>query len=610
MVRPITRRRFRRRPVRRTSAGAVWVILVLLTVGILSGIFHWGSEREVVRGSAGATAIASKAPALRKPDLALGQDVLGGAQGPILRDQEPAREDSRLSATAEFLPAVQRGASTANAEEISDSGSQNRILSRDLPADAVPSSAPPELWMEASGAVTHEFKASGHKVEEFSFEIPSPMSHYEKLRCDVVYPVGKNGRVLTSAADVVALFPYPTQKSAVEGLARPLAAQYGFTIFTVRFPEMWPNADIDPADRTVFYYYPESGSGQAWVSAYDTIVERLGIPRRKWFCFGRSGGASAAHLFAESHPYIVDAYAQEAGRIFNKRLAFNGPILSISGENDYVKPATDRFVATLQASTLDPFVLTFRPNWGGRANGNPIFRHSMPNEYADVVWRWFAGLADIRVQAGGAIPPRSQWLMVNDARVPGSAFAEAAARLPSATRVVAFDGRDYNYSEPRPGARKQRIFLWSRSNITLAEDLLLNGQYLADNGHEVLGLHELDARPLTIPRRVDARTGLWIVEVAILEEPTEGDLRTLRAIQPRPNLLILIRASSGVLQEWERIGWKGAKVLVFSRSSDVGQAGVEVRPLPSKVKGPGDWHVQVMKSIVSWLNAQKGERRP
>ena len=470
------------------------------------------------------------------------------------------------------------------------------------------SGPPSPSWEWASGAGSHARSSTPYSVRSFSFSVPTGMNAYPHVQCDVVFPIDASGRVLPTAADVVALFPYPTEKSGVEGFARPLATHYGFTIFTVRFPDMWPNADIDPSDRSAFYYYPESGSGQAWLSAYDVIVERLGIPRRKWFCFGRSGGGSAAHLFAEAHPDSVEAYAQEAGRIFNERPAFTGPVLSVSGEYDYVKPETDRFLASLRAHGQDPFVLTFRPNWNGRANKNPIYRHSMPNDYADVVWRWFAGLADMRTQAG-VLPSRSQWPLVDGVRVPGSTYGEAVAKLPSATRALPHDEREFQHSEPRPGTVKRRVLMLSRSYMTHAEDVLLNGQYLADHGYEVLSVQALDGRPIISPRRIDDRAGPWTVEAVILDEPTESDLRTVRAWQPRPQCVVLIRASSGVLQEWGRIGWKGAQVLAFSRSPESASPGVEVRALPSKVKGPGDWHVQVMGSIVSWLDAQKDERR-
>ncbi len=618
-------RRYRRRRISRPpqeSSWSAWVVAAcaLLVMGL---IIH--EIRPVARDSelrsTRKEGVSTSVTASRAVDQERNSRIPAPAEVFPRSDQRTARERDVGIADTEVVTAQ------VTRQRSSDADTQSALHVRRQNAGngqvpiVVPANAPPVNQADAKsdvgidltwteGPSGHAYAAKEHKLKSFSFTVPSAMSTHSSLQCDVTVPVDASGRILPSAADVVALFPYPTEKSAVEGFARPLAARYGFTIFTLRFPGMWPNADIDPGDRSVFYYFPESGSGQAWLSAYDAIVERLGIPRRKWFCFGRSGGGSAAHLFAEAHPDLVEAYAQEAGRVFAERPTFLGPLLSVSGEYDYVKPETDLFVASLKASGSDPFVLTFRPNWGGRAQKNPIYRHSMPNEYADAVWRWFAGLADMRQQADGILPPRSQWPLVDGARVPSAAFAEAVAKLPAATQIVPHDGRDFQHSQPRPGALKRRVLLVSRSYLTHPEDVLLNGQYLADHGYEVLGLQAIGGGQFTTPRRIEGRAVPWTMEAAILEEPTEGDLRALRAVQPRPNLLILIRASSRVLQEWERIGWKGAHVLAFSRSVEVAPPGVEIRPLPSKVKGPGDWHGQVMQSIVSWLNAQKGERRP
>jgi hypothetical protein len=37
--------------------------------------------------------------------------------------------------------------------------------------------------------------------------------------------------------------------------------------------------------------------------------------------------------------------------------------------------------------------------------------------------------------------------------------------------------------------------------------------------------------------------------------------------------------------------------------------GVDIRPMPSAAKGPGDWHQQVLQSIMAWLDPPPAARR-
>jgi len=229
------------------------------------------------------------------------------------------------------------------------------------------------------------------------------------VRCDYKIPMNANDKPLATASDIVLLFPYPTEKAAITGLARPLTEKMGFTTISIRFPGMGPKDGVDGDDRSRWYYWPESGSGKAWLDAIVRIRKIGGFPERQVFVTGRSGGGSAAGLFADAHPEAVAAVANEAGRLFANELRFKGPVLIMHGAHDYVAPFILAYEARARSTGVQLTRLTYPASWGGRGTNLQLWQHGIYGPAEQAMWRWLVAVADMRLDKGGKIPPAATW---------------------------------------------------------------------------------------------------------------------------------------------------------------------------------------------------------
>ena len=130
---------------------------------------------------------------------------------------------------------------------------------------------PAKPWTVRPGpAPVHAPAAADHRVLRGTFWVASTMPGLPRIQADYVIPLGPDGSPMSQAGDMVAVFPYPTELVSVDGPAAVLASRWGFTLLGLRFPGQ---DQIDGDDRTRFYYYPESGSGAAWMAAIRRLRE-------------------------------------------------------------------------------------------------------------------------------------------------------------------------------------------------------------------------------------------------------------------------------------------------------------------------------------------------
>ena len=366
------------------------------------------------------------------------------------------------------------------------------------------------------------------RVVAGSATIATTMTRLPTVRCDWLIPVAPDGTALPTAADVVALFPYPTENDAIASEhARDLARRYGFTVVTIAFPGM---GEADGLDRSQFYYFPESGSGQAWLKAWRLVRTAAGLPERRLLLFGRSGGASAAHQFAEAYPEAVEAYAEEAGRVFVKRPRCHVPVLILHGEFDYTLSATMAFDRSLRDAGLEPLRVTFRPMWFMRGAEKGLLTHGMHGEHFRLMQTWLAGVADLRLAGGGTLPPTTQWRAFAGQPFPdAAAYAAFRATAPPLERIGTAV-----VSRPPPTVVAKGLVLLLVDEFSVDPlDVIFDAQMLADDGYVCAAASSDLADPAAA------------LIAALPTADPGGQLPIVIAVQGRPHHLPALLAAAG-----------------------------------------------------------------
>jgi len=423
------------------------------------------------------------------------------------------------------------------------------------------------------------------------------MELYPTLQVDVCVPLGADGAPLATAADIMLSFPYPTEESAVQGMVRVLATRYGFTLLTIRFPPEETLGRPQPTQGSD-YYFPERGSDKAWIDAIGRTLRRFGFPDRSVFATGRSGGGSSAHQFVEAHPTLVDGYHSEAGRFFVAQPAFVGPVLLTFGEGDRVDANNHTVIAAMTAMGNVPWVFPFHTDQSMRERDHPNKRHCISAPAAAMAWAWLAGLADLRLDNKGTLPPRSRWSKAGTNGLPSKHCAELAEKVTPASEAL--PGNSGWIVRPAGTPRAVIALSW-RDIVVNPDELWMDGHLLSDQGFlAVVGADSGDAI-LTAARRLADKDHLPFVTLV-----TDADAQNLKGSTAlKPDCLILIKPRLSL-----NTGWKTLRVPVILYPSASGHAAWEplagdtlsVATLPIGAANPGAWHVQVMRDIVKRLD--------
>ena len=449
-------------------------------------------------------------------------------------------------------------------------------------------------------------------IVEGSFDITAVMPTLPKVRCDYRIPLGADGLPLATAADLVLLFPYPTEKAAINGIAGELSNRWGFTTLSLRFPGMEPEAGIGREDHGRYYIWPESGSGKAWVEAVERVCAIGGFPRRSVFATGRSAGGSAAGLFAEAYPDLVAAVANEAGRVYPQQPRFPGPTLIAHGARDFVVPTILAHVERAGSAGLSPQCFTYPPSWDGRGS-NPIWQHSIHGAAKTAMWQWLAGVADLRLANAGTIPSRSAW-PVQEAGItyPSPGMLSSIHEVTPRARQRSVGGVTIAIAMPAPARRPIGLVILAESSQSEhEEDALLDAEFLADNGWLVLAASS-DGPPVLAAIRsalagselVAARDLPWML---VLDDPPA--LAPFIGLQLRsPSGVVVCRARLPVLHE---VGTMKVPVALIDQEQRLDQIrqrfaliqAATWRPLRD---GTGDaWHRErctaLLAQVKAWL---------
>lgn len=447
-TRPTYRNVSRDQPAQRFCAPHAIIILVSLVI-IIAGLYYLvynDTSHEPGRHAIEDTAISTRST---QPVLSQTKDAAPSKNTPVL-NQYPTT-------------------SSATAVPPSTSAAQTTALSGP--------------WQDSMGHGHADANGdTAEKIVTGSFEIQTEMPDLPRITCDWMIPVTRLGRPLTPAADIVCIFPYPTEKQAITITGKALSSTYRFSCLSLRMPGMGPDGGINPTDHSRFYYYPESGSGKAWTTAITQLRTIAGLPSRPVYVTGRSGGGSAAILFADAHPDMVAGVVNEAGRVFSDKANYRGPILLLYGHHDYVAKQCREYYDSRLAAGASITYFTFPANWSSRGR-SPIWQHGISGSAAVMQWQWLSAIADMN--SSGTNTSMTQWPETIDSKpLPSIQCRISALKITPPATTYSYGGLSVTIAQPAiNGQRKGVIYRFTSPENATQEEAELDSEFFSDNGY-------------------------------------------------------------------------------------------------------------------------------
>lgn len=440
------------------------------------------------------------------------------------------------------------------------------------------------------------------RIYEGWFEIPTTMPTLPTVRVDFRIPLGAAGRPLPTAADFVLIFPYPTEKAAISGIAKQLSDKYGFTTISIRFPGMGPKDKIDDTDKTQWYYWPESGSGATWIQAIEKVNTIAGFPKRKAIAIGLSGGGSAAGIFADTHPEAIDAVANMAGRVFANVSVFRGPKLIMFGSNDYVREPILRHANDYLNTSKNLTIISFPPRWDGRGKSF-LWQHQFRDNAERLFFEWIIAVSDLRISNRGKMPDASTWSFVDNANHYPSASVQRLAALippssltvsqrntevvtastatdvlPKGVIVIDATGFEDNIDEIRRDAEFFSDSGWATIAVTLTD------KSLSETVNKILSMREYNQWS-NLPRILIFDHGRNVAEYHKLNNKTIGTLLFRPSLSAAKTLSLISHSMKN-----HNLAIFGDAEWIRNRGADLDPAKVELKILSAKKLS--EWHAQ------------------
>lgn len=257
-----------------------------------------------------------------------------------------------------------------------------------------------------------------------SFSISATFAgHKQPLTVWVATPGSAQANDPRLLPDQAILFgPYPGQMGtfAQGGWFRELAQKTGITVLGVSFPlpERWQDHLHDRS----FYYYPESGAGDAWWTAYRTWCERQGQRPGKPLVTGLSGGSILAQRFAARDADKVLGAAILTGGMFQQpSLPQACPWQLVCVAGDTIEGINANLVDIIRSKRGHIEFHTVMPMWARR--GAPVFEHHPVPLGFDLTAAWLRGVAVLAASERGRLPPPHRWPCIVDRDAMGTVIA-------------------------------------------------------------------------------------------------------------------------------------------------------------------------------------------
>ena len=254
-----------------------------------------------------------------------------------------------------------------------------------------------------------------YNIKISSFPMKSKVPGNSDVTCYYTRPYKKDGTLAPRADTVVYYAHYPMEKNyyKIPDKKHPgkrifidLARQLGFTVFSVDFA----NSPIGPdvSNRKVFYYYPESGSFETILQAYDKILEKENMPFSKFFITGLSGGPSMAVNFINTYPDKIDALALFAGHRYVVPLKKNSAAWLIQHTlHSHTTKKNNTLAEGLRRNGKYPILVETMPNW--QLRGQSLFNHCENWNAKNMMYIFLSDVADLRRENDNIMPHETKW---------------------------------------------------------------------------------------------------------------------------------------------------------------------------------------------------------
>lgn len=407
----------------------------------------------------------------------------------------------------------------------------------------------PEVGQWASDVPfpAHVRNADDYRLLSGSLSIASGMYGHPRLQVDYLIPVDGKGRVLPSAGDMVAMFPTPGGKAIEYGSSKTLAKNWGFTVFSVNFPN---HNKARPNDKQKYWIYPEAQACQVWLTAASGVRLLAKLPVRPFFVAGYSCGGSAAQLFASGAPDQVAAAIFISGRTFECENPYPGPVLIMRSDRDR-EVANEALMIAMKKNFVPPIELTFLPEWSGFGK-NQYWDHNVDGMAWDFGISWLAAVANKRDRQTGQMAPASAWSKSQGKLWPEVSLGERSLAFPTPPAVRSHpDGYTEIEVRPGPSAELKGSVCWFDRRIFCNEDELTGaGQLLSRAGVAFTGFMSSDRTGncsiAALSRKALTSKTFPSPRTLVVVDPDESDIASIKSAPGNCSRLVLIDPSLAI----------------------------------------------------------------
>ncbi len=377
------------------------------------------------------------------------------------------------------------------------------------------------------------------EVQSGSFVIASDMPSEPSLTCYYAVPAAKNGRIPPRRNRAVYFFHTPDPKSNVldNGLCNRLVSDLGVSVFGIAFKES-SQAGLFYGNRESqqrFYAFAKSGSFNAMLTAWSVMRRQFGITGKRFYLYGYSAGGIGVQRFAEEYPEFCAGIISVNGHSFTQKNQSACPALVIHSMGDGGSSSGLGLLRFYSAIGTPCQRLLVSPSWERMKEGNDFAFHALHGSVTDLTITWLDALIAMSDERNpDVLVPATAWpyvasvedpLVIAPLRgksihnvlppgatpmlIPSARFYARMLTNPLPPLHLTADNDQAVVIRPRPDQPAHGLVLMQepRTGSTvdepgeLSDELVLDGQFLADHGYLALATHQ--DPPPTLASRID-----------------------------------------------------------------------------------------------------------
>jgi len=437
-------------------------------------------------------------------------------------------------------------------------------------------------------------------MQSGSFVISSDIPTEPSLTCYYAVPAAK-GRTPLRRNRAVYFFHTPDPKSNVldNGLCNRLVSELGVTVFGIAFKAS-SQAGLFYGNRESqqrFYAFAKSGSFNAMLTAWSVMRRQFGITGKRFYLYGYSAGGIGVQRFAEEYPEFCAGIISVNGHSFTQKNQSASPALVIHSMGDGGSSSGLGLLRFYSAIGTPCQRLLVSPSWERMKEGNDFAFHALHGSVTDLTIAWLDALIAMGDERNpDALVPATAWPYVASADdplviaplrgassihevlppgatpmpIPSARFYARMLANPLPPLHLTADNDEAVVIRPRPDQPTRGLVLLQEPHTRstadepgeISDDLVLDGQFLADNGYLAVATHQ-DPPPALgsridrlIPGKTTLRPGHMVID------PAPGQVTASNA----SHLVILFSkpvALEGYLSECQALLTRGTRLVVL-----------------------------------------------